>query len=238
MEIKVIKTGSIGNCYALKNNSGQILLLDCGVPFQEIMVKLDFNINQINGCIVSHSHADHINPKTAERLMNSGIYVWKAFEDKSHTQKFIGDFRVISFDVPHDGVENRGFLIQCGEIRILYITDVEYCRHNFQMFGVDAILIECNYQSKYVDMNIDHLAHVYRGHMELQTCCGFIKANQSKHLKNVILCHLSLSNANPEECRKAAADITEATVDVAQAGMTIQIGNATKGRIENETDFY
>lgn len=138
----------------------------------------------------------------------------------------------------HDSVPCCGFIIKVNDEYAIYVTDAEYVKYNFKDLKPMAILIECNYQSKYVDMNIDHLAHIYRGHMELQTCCGFIKANQSQHLKNVILCHLSLSNANPEECRKAVADITESTVDVAKAGMTIQIGDVTKGRIENEADFY
>lgn len=56
MKLKCIATGSTGNCYALTSNSGEALILDCGIPIKEIKKGLDWNIRGIKGVIISHTH--------------------------------------------------------------------------------------------------------------------------------------------------------------------------------------
>ena len=36
MKLKCIATGSTGNCYTLTSESGETLILDCGIPIKEI----------------------------------------------------------------------------------------------------------------------------------------------------------------------------------------------------------
>ena len=56
MNVKCLATGSSGNCYALQDNEGHILLLDCGISVKEIKIGIDFQISKIVGCLVTHSH--------------------------------------------------------------------------------------------------------------------------------------------------------------------------------------
>ena len=56
MKLKCIATGSTGNCYTLTSNSGETLILDCGIPIKEIKKGLDWNIRGIQGVIISHTH--------------------------------------------------------------------------------------------------------------------------------------------------------------------------------------
>ena len=56
MTLKVIGSGSSGNCYTLTSNSGETLILDCGIPIKEIKKGLDWNIRGIRGMIISHAH--------------------------------------------------------------------------------------------------------------------------------------------------------------------------------------
>lgn len=56
MKLKCIATGSTGNCYLLTSNSGETLILDCGIPVKEIKKGLDWNIRGIKGMIISHAH--------------------------------------------------------------------------------------------------------------------------------------------------------------------------------------
>ena len=44
MRIKCIGTGSNGNCYSLTDNNGNILLLDAGLPINEIKIGIDFKV--------------------------------------------------------------------------------------------------------------------------------------------------------------------------------------------------
>ena len=56
MRIKCLGTGSKGNAYALQDNEGHILLLDCGINVKEIKIGIDFQVSKIVGCLITHSH--------------------------------------------------------------------------------------------------------------------------------------------------------------------------------------
>lgn len=56
MRVRIINSGSAGNCYVLESKSGKKLLLDIGVTTKEIMKANMFNVKDIVGVIVSHSH--------------------------------------------------------------------------------------------------------------------------------------------------------------------------------------
>lgn len=57
MFMKIINTGSqSGNCHALKSESGEILLLDCGCKYTEILRGISYRISEVSGCLLSHEH--------------------------------------------------------------------------------------------------------------------------------------------------------------------------------------
>lgn len=56
MRLHCIATGSTGNCYTLTSNSGETLILDCGIPIKEIKKGLNWHIRGIKGVIISHTH--------------------------------------------------------------------------------------------------------------------------------------------------------------------------------------
>lgn len=56
MFMRVISTGSQnGNCYALCSDN-EILLLDCGCSYKQILRGIDFQISKVVGCLLSHEH--------------------------------------------------------------------------------------------------------------------------------------------------------------------------------------
>lgn len=52
---KCLGSGSSGNCYVLKSDN-ESLILDAGVPSIYVKEALDFNMKEIKGVIISHSH--------------------------------------------------------------------------------------------------------------------------------------------------------------------------------------
>lgn len=55
--MRVINTGSQpGNCYALQAESGEILLLDCGCKYSEILKGISYRISDAVGCLLTHEH--------------------------------------------------------------------------------------------------------------------------------------------------------------------------------------
>lgn len=53
--LKVIASGSSGNCYALCSDD-EILLLDLGIKELGIKKSIDFRISDVVGCCVTHNH--------------------------------------------------------------------------------------------------------------------------------------------------------------------------------------
>lgn len=216
LRLKVLSSGSIGNCYLLSTET-EILILDCGIPIMEIKKGLDFGFSKVVGCVVTHSHKDH--SQSADELKKMGIPVWKAYLNGSKMEcRNFYSVKVQVFDVPHDDEVCCGFYIKIGGQKFLYVTDFEYIKYSFRNQQIQHLLIECNYQNKYVDKSASNREHVLRGHAELQTTLGVVKDNADS-LKNVILCHISHGNGNPyemvEEVQKC---VKNANVDFAEKG--------------------
>lgn len=227
MKLKCIATGSTGNCYTLTSDSGETLILDCGIPIKEIKKGLDWNVRNVVGCIVSHVHSDH--SKSVKDLETMGMPVFAPY--RSLKPMIIGDYKlkIQAFDLTTvdgrwthtnaDGSECPcyGFLITHKEMgRILYITDTELIKWRFK--DINHILLGVNYDKDLIDRdNAGKANHVFRGHLSIDTACDFVKANYSDSLQNVIMCHLSSENADRdsfiEKMKKVACG---ANVDVAE----------------------
>lgn len=221
MIFKCAGSGSTGNAYALINKANRSLLLDCGIHMLGIKKMLNFNISGIDGCIVSHSHQDHV--LSADTLSKMGIKTIHSYLQDGHEMHTLGDYKVYSFPLPHDSIDNVGYLIVCGDHRILYMTDFEYCKYNFKNHKPTTIIIECNYQDELVDIETDYVNHVFRGHASLNTCKEFLAVNQTKALRNVILCHMSERNADPEYCMAEVQKIVGENVGVSIAARGCEI---------------
>ena len=232
MKLKCLGSGSSGNCYLLSTET-ETLILDCGIPIIEIKKGLNFDLSKVVGCVVTHSHKDH--SLSAKDFENMGIPVFKPYENKEPISLNGWNGTIQAFDLTDkdrkfmhtnaDGSECPcyGFLITHPDLgRMLYITDTELVKWRFK--DINHILISCNYQKKYIeDENLAKRNHVFRGHMELETVKEFIKANNSESLQNIILCHLSNDNSNPEECKAEVEKVAKCPVYVARKGLGVEL---------------
>ena len=201
MFVRCIGTGSSGNCYALYDNDGKMLLLDLGLVRKQILKGIDFNVSDVVGAVVSHEHGDHA--KAVKDFENMGIPVFKPFDETKACPLKIryGSFGVQAFKVPHDGVPCYGFYITVDGHRILYATDFEYLPCSFKNVRLTDMIVECNHQTELVDKGQAKYLHQIKGHCSLDTLIEkVIKENMTSDLRTVILCHLSGDSANPEEC--------------------------------------
>lgn len=111
-----------------------------------------------------------------------------------------GEFSITPFYVPHNGTPNYAYLINCGGHRIAWLTDLEYCPYILKNQKLTEIFCECNYQKNLVDRELPQYVHKLRGHMSLDSCKSFIKANKTSALRTVILCHMGAETTIAEEC--------------------------------------
>lgn len=239
MKLKCIATGSTGNCYTLTFDSGETLILDCGIPIKEIKKGLDWNIKDVVGTICTHHHQDH--SLSVYPLRRMGIPVFAPYISEKPMKIGNGDFRVQAFDLTtidgswtHTNANGEpcpiyGFLITHKEMgRMLYITDCEVVKWKFK--DINHILLGVNYDKDLIDRdNTGKANHVFRGHLSIDTACDFVKANYSDSLQNVIMCHLSSENADSdsfiEKMKKVACG---ANVDVAVAGKSWDLRNPSE----------
>lgn len=221
MKLHTVGTGSSGNAYALIAEN-EILLLDLGIESKKILKAIGYEVDKVVGAIVTHKHLDH--SRSVSDFERMGIPIYKAYERDAGRKNF-GGFSVQPFEVPHDGEPCVGYYIKHGNHKILYATDFEYLPVSFAKVGLTTMLIEANYQSKFVDGSLGiKTAHVLKGHAELQTTVKAIEHNATDSLSNIILCHLSKDNANEQEVidevRKVARN---ANVSVARKGGTTNL---------------
>lgn len=231
MKLKCLASGSSGNCYILSTDD-EILILDCGISIKDIKIGLNFDLTKVVGVICTHNHKDH--SMSVNDFKNMGIRVWQPYlyevEMKRVQRRYFGGFMIKNFDVPHDNEPCCGFIIECpnGE-RLLYATDFEYIKYSFKNLGIHHLLIESNYQNKYVDKLANNREHVLRGHCELNTTLGIVKDNLDS-LKTVILCHLSQDNANAIEMVSEVKKLvkTSVFVDYARKGLEVDLEDVDK----------
>ena len=228
MKLKCIATGSTGNCYLLTSNSGETLILDCGIPIKEIKKGLNWNVKDVVGVLCTHKHLDH--SKSVKDFEAMGIPVFAPY--RSLKPMIIGDYRlkIQEFDLTtidgnwtHTDANGEpcpiyGFLITHPEMgRMLYITDCELIKWKFK--DINHILLGVNYDKDLVDTDNPKVNHVFRGHLSIDTACDFVKANDSDSLQNVIMCHLSNENADKDSfIEKMKNAVNVANVDVTEQG--------------------
>lgn len=227
MFVRCIGTGSQqGNCYALYDNDGKILLLDLGLARKEILKGINFNVSDVVGAVVSHGHGDHA--KAVKDFENMGIPVFKPFDETKACPLKIryGSFSIQAFKVPHDGVPCYGFYITVDGHRILYATDYLHLPVSFRTKRLTNMIVECNYQKEYLNKESPKYDHQIKGHCSLDTLIEkVIKENMTSDLRTVILCHLSGDSADPEECLAEVQKVVGEGVKcvVATAGETVEL---------------
>lgn len=205
MKLQALSSSSRGNCYVLQNDS-EALIIEAGVQYLDIKRAVDFNLDKVAGCVVSHRHKDH--SKSVKNLLSDGIKVFAledVFESISTMSVFayaitpgrgfrVKGFRVFPFAVKHD-VPCLGFLIthnDCGTI--LFITDT--IGTNLSFSDINHVMIEANYSDatmKYAGRMCDR---VILSHMNIETTKAVIAQQETRQLRNIILMHLSDSNSD------------------------------------------
>lgn len=160
-------------------------------------------------------------PQSVKEKYASEHYAIALEQLKKHWHSGIA---ITPFNVPHEDVENYAYIISEKSIgKMLYMVDCEYCPYDLSGQNLNIIAVECNYDKRYIGEDANNRNHVFLGHMELQTCLGFLKVNRSPALRQVVLCHLSDANADPEMFKSEAERVVDCPVCVAEAGMEIDL---------------
>lgn len=250
MILKVIKSSSEGNAYALISEGGT-LLLEAGAPFKEVLKAIDYNVANVVGCLVTHEHGDHAGH--VSEYLSAGVEVFasqgtcreiaakikSAFKpqplqfcgaDGSYYDRQLGDFQVTPFRTKHDAAEAVGFYIWHPETRgILFATDTYYIKDTFADLG--QVMIECNYSPEILTRNVEAKAYgmtweraqrVRASHLSLPTCIKTLKANDLTRVNNIVLIHVSRTNGDGYYFKQEVERATGIPAQIARPGLQVQ----------------
>ena len=242
MRLIVLGSSSAGNAYILRSSSGEMLLLECGVRSSELLRALDYNIQSLSGCLLSHEHGDHarevrwITGRRIPLYCSKGTAQALRLEDdpmiryvKSKTPFRVGSFSVLPFDVEHDAQEPIGYLVEHREMgRLLFITDSYLLRYKFPR--VTHWLIECNYNGDIIKDRLNsgvlHPAQYKRtlkSHMSYEACRKTLLSSDLSSSRSILLIHLSEGNSDEQKCRDGIAEATGIPTDIASPGLSVEI---------------
>lgn len=246
MKLTVLGSSSAGNCYLLTADTGETIILECGVNFKKVKEALNFDYRNVVGALVTHEHGDH--GKYTKDALAAGLKVYttegtakglglldhhsiKLIEEKK--TYMVGQFKVMPFDIEHDVNQPVGFLINHSESgNILFVTDTWYVKYKFPL--INNYIVEANYCSdllnrKYVNGDIQPFLRnrVMTSHMSIDTCRDFLLANDLSATNHICLIHLSDKNSNEQEFHQKITAATGKTVTIAKPGVVIENFNAS-----------
>lgn len=207
MKLKILGSGSDGNCYILEDEKEEeALVIECGLTPIRITQALKYKTDIIKGILLSHEHSDHAQfahllsnnyfntiymSAGTKKMINTKHEVNNYKIVKSGEKTEIDSFKVIPFDVEHNAKEPLGFIINHKESgNILFMTDTSEINYNFK--NINNVMIECNW-SKETLIDRDHN---YKYHLSLDKCISILKKIDMKNVNNIVLIHLSNINSN------------------------------------------
>ena len=233
-------SGSSGNCYFLyTENEG--LLIDAGVGVRTIKKyfrEYGLKLSQINNILITHDHADHVKAVGALSI-ETGAKVWstkpvhigimknfcvrkKVPEDnisiiETGSTFSIGSFTIQSCHVPHDSMDNNGYLIKYENVSLGLITDIGSVTQDIANIVANAnyLVIEANHDinlllsGKYPQRLKERILSSH-GHLSNKDCGQLLATYGTADLRRVWLCHLSEENNHPVLAQKTIEDILKA----------------------------
>lgn len=233
MDIKVLASGSKGNCYWITDGTTP-LLLECGISTREVRERIGFRLTEIAACLVSHEHQDHA--KAVADVLRAGVEVYtspgtiKALGLEHHRLRpvraketfKVGTWTVRAFETQHDAQEPLGFLLhsRASNERLLYATDTYYIRYKFP--GLTHIMVECNYAADILEANVKRGSvpevlkmRLLTSHFSLDNVKEFLKANDLSQVREIWLLHLSDGNSDAERFKREVQALTGRPVYIA-----------------------
>ena len=235
MKFESFYSSSRANFYVVTAANGKRLLIECGCTWKKLLKALDYKLENVVGCLLSHEHKDHSH--CVEDVLEAGIDVYAsrgtfdAIEESLHLHrkaKVIEDrlsfnilcgpdgvFTVLPFVINHDATEPMGFVIHEWESEndLLFVTDTSYIKQKFAL-QFEIIALCCNYDGEILakleaadKINTELAKRLLTSHMEKEVTKSYLRdcCNLGK-CTEIHLLHMSGGNIDQEKIRAEIED--------------------------------
>ena len=229
MKIKVLASGSKGNCSYIETASARFLI-DIGITYQKLkqeLEKMNLEINDIDFLFLTHAHNDHTSGlKVLLKHSDLKVFANKLIIKELTTEipkdrllLYENNFKIFStnitiFNTSHDAKGSVGFLITDSNISLVYITDTGYLNRKY--FSIlknkDIYYMESNHYEKML-MEGPYPYYLKQriisdeGHLSNKTAASYLKRLIGSTTKYIILAHLSGHNNKEDLADQATNEI-------------------------------
>ncbi len=241
LEISVIASGSNGNC-CLVEDKGNSILIDAGKSGREIekrMNSLGKSLENVDACIITHAHADHIQGAgVIARRYDIPLYINKQVCSecgnkigKADVKQFEGNFKIKNTEIKpiitSHNVTSSGFMI--GNFGLFTDTGIVTKQMEFAMKKLKAVLLESNHD---VDM-VKNGPYPYFlknwilseiGHLSNENASRLINKD-GKNISLALLGHLSGNNNTPAVASSTFESIVRRKIECAVCSRDKQSGS-------------
>ncbi len=216
-------SGSSGNAYVIRTDGAQIMI-DAGVRIRKLRKMLrEYGVStgKIDGILVTHNHIDHVrslgilSSKDKVRVFLTEGTLKGIRSNPRITKKpnpdtttliekgkpfMIGDVEVTAFSVPHDAVDNVGYMLRHNKTHFCLVTDCGHWTEEIDAYVKEAthLVVESNYDEQMLTNGpypifLQNRIRSNHGHLSNPEAADVIRRH-GHHLRNIWLCHLSDHN--------------------------------------------
>ena len=230
MIVRVLASGSKGNCTYVETKSHKVLI-DIGTSSLQIekkLIEIGVEPNKIDSVFVTHAHKDHVaGINVFYKKYRPNIYLTDNIckEANLKIDNYINLFDEIQLDelkvivVPtsHDAKDSRGYILEEKDKSMVYMTDTGYINEKYDKLlkNRSIYVMESNHDVEML-MNNEHYPHYLKmrilgdeGHLSNKDSALYLSKYIGKNTEKVFLAHLSEHNNTPTlalDCLKETLD--------------------------------
>ena len=232
MIFEPIASSSAGNAYLSTDGKSRILM-ECGVPYKRLQKALNYAVQDVDACFITHEHKDHAGH--VGQLLKRGVPVYATAgtihalgADEIHPLLMfpgvsmgaplqIATLTVVPFRVYHDAAEPVGYLIRGFDgSRMVFATDTVGMAYRFPACEIYAV--EANYCEEILSRNTrapeSVICRIRNTHMDIRRTCDFLKLQDLSKCKEVWLLHLSSASSDEVGFVKSVRQVVPKTTNV------------------------
>lgn len=229
-------SGSGGNSVYVKSGNDAILI-DAGKSagaIEKALCSIGTSLKSINAILITHEHSDHtggieivakkyripihITAPSYPKIAYHGSFASQCAH--SHEVRYelkVGSLSIKSFEIPHDSIQNVGYIITDSEGDTLGIaTDMGHVTDEVKtsLCGCKTAIIESNHDrfmlvaGKYPEF-LKHRILSERGHLANEDSADLCVHLAKNGTQSITLAHLSKENNTPELAMTTARELLD-----------------------------
>ena len=144
MKFALLASGSKGNCCLIKHNDTK-LVIDCGSTRKYLKAcfeRLQYDHLSSDAILITHTHTDHVSQMkmfqsidtyATQDIATDHLHAIRPFESFD-----IKDFHITVLPMSHDCEGAVGYVIECENEKMVYVTDTGYIKKEVKDYIRDA----------------------------------------------------------------------------------------------------